>query len=225
MISILVPTRNRVEWFKRMLNSIEDTRKTNIEVIAYVDDDDPQLDGYRKLFEGVGPDHLVVGPRIILTQCWNECFKVCHGDIVCQGNDDIEFRTPGWDWMVEQAFENYSDKILLVHGNDGSHRGEVFGPHPFVHRKWVETLGYFIPPYFSSDYGDLWNHDLATALNRRGYLPFLLEHLHPGFGKAPLDQTHRERLERHKADNVEKIWENTLPQRLADIEKLRAVMS
>lgn len=224
MISVLIPTRDRVEWFKRAVESINATASHAAEIVAYIDDDDPQLDEYRQYFKGLGISY-VEGPRIILTQCWNECFKICSGDIVMQGNDDIIFRTPGWDETVVEAFATCPDKILMVHGNDGSHRGEVFGAHPFVHRKWVETLGYFIPPYFSSDYGDSWNNELANALGRRRYLPMLIEHMHPGFDKAPLDRTYRERLERHKADNVCKIWNETLPKRLADIEKLRAVMS
>ena len=60
--------------------------------------------------------------------------------------DDLTFDTPGWDGVVREAFEQTPDKILFAYGNDLGPHGETFGTHGFVHRRWVETLGYFVPP-------------------------------------------------------------------------------
>ena len=92
MISILVPTRGRIAMFKEMMRSVERTTKyDNIEIVAYVDDDDPLRFEYQKIFRGDGNDSVIVGPRIILTDCWNKCFAACKGDIVMQGNDETVF--------------------------------------------------------------------------------------------------------------------------------------
>lgn len=202
----------------------------HVEVVARFDDDDRESAktasdlGFTTDGVWVGPPTVLIGPRIRnMTIYWNECFDACSGDIVCQANDDMVFRTPGWDVLVGSAFAEVEDKILMVHGNDmGGHFGR-FGPHPFVSRRWVETVGYFIPPYFCSDNGDAWVNDLANNLGRRRYLRFELEHMHPAYGKAPMDSTYDERMQRHAEDHPDELYDSLVALRMADVEKLRAV--
>lgn len=223
MISILCPTRNRPNEFRRMYDSIAATASGNIvEIVAYVDEDDVLSP---PLLASIGVRYKV-GPRWTLSRLWNECLSLTVGEIFLQGNDDIIFRTKNWDRMVEQAFAECEDKILMVHGNDGAAQGDRFGPHPFVHRRWVEALGYITPPWFSSDYGDTWINDLANALGRRKYLPFVVEHMHFLFGKALVDKTTADRLERHSADRPEQLYCSPamVARRAEDVEKLRALM-
>lgn len=223
MISVLIPTRQRPRELLRTIESARATATVTPEFICYVDDDDRSYDSphfYATKF--------VHGPRVVLSNTWNKCAAAARGDIFMQGNDDIVFRTSGWDSMVEEAFAQSSDKILMVHGSDGS-RGYAsgeggFGPHPFVHRRWFEILGYFTPAYFSSDYGDTWINELANAVGRRRYIPFIIEHMHYCFGKAQQDATTSERLERHSRDDVERLYKNLAPLREVDIEKLKAAM-
>jgi hypothetical protein len=224
MISILCPTRRREKELIRMVQSVRDTATGPVEVVAYVDDDDPIS---VKVCDGLKIKHKV-GPRQLLTQCWNELLPLAEGDILMQGNDDIIFRTKGWDQMVEEAFATCGDKILMVHGSDlapGAMGKDKFGPHPFVHRRWVNVLGYFIAPYFSSDYGDTWLNDIANILGRRLYLPFEVEHMHYIFGKAKFDTTSAERMNRHHKDDVDGLYKELLPKRLQDVEKLRVLMN
>ena len=124
----------------------------------------------------------------------------------------------------KQEFQRVPDKIVLVHGRDGIQDAGL-ATMGFVHRRWVETLGYLCPPYFSCDYNDLWLTEVADALHRRVFLPdVLVEHMHPVVGKAPLDTTHQERLNRGSRDNVGALYSSLTPQRLGDVEKLRAVL-
>lgn len=228
MISILIPTRGRPRQFSEVVYSVCETVRGTAgwEIIARLDDDDPLAEEY-SMFTDITVRHII-GPRIVLSNMWNKCAAVARGDIFCQGNDDIIFRTPGWDQVVEQEFANYPDRIVMVHGNDGSQgygsgTGQ-FAPHPFVHRRWYETLGYFTPPYFSSDFGDTWINELANGIGRRRYHPFTIEHMHFIFGKAETDKTTSERLERHSRDMVDVLYRDLAPLRQADIDKLRAVM-
>jgi hypothetical protein len=221
MISILLPSRKRPTEFARMMSSIFATAdRSNVEVIARFDDDD--LESMRRA-EADGAT-CIVGPRIReMTKYWNECAEVAKGDIFMQSNDDCVFRTVGWDKQVEDAFAAVPDKILLVGGDDGNCKGAGL-PHPFVSRKWVETLGYFIAPYFSCDYGDTWNEDIAKMIGRRKYIPFLIEHMHYTFGKAKMDENTKERLARGSQDNVGKLYRDLLPKRQEDAAKLLGVM-
>jgi hypothetical protein len=167
---------------------------------------------------------VVLGERILLSKMWNRCADVATGEILMQAGDDIVFKTKGWDDQVRRAFAAFSDRLVFVHGNDGVY-GPKFGTHGFLHRRWVEALGYMSPPYFSSDYGDTWMNEVANAINRRVYLPFVTEHLHPMAGKAEWDQTHKERLERGKQDNVEAIYRDLAPQRAEDVRKLERAIN
>lgn len=227
-ISILVPTRGRPESVRRLVKSLQDTARQMPEVVLYIDHDDPtsaeylkhlkQLDGNPELIK------IIEDRRRTLSECWNECAKVASGNILMHAGDDLVFKTDGWDAMVAQAFAEAEDKLLFVHGDDG-HWGDTFGTHGFLHRRWIEAVGYFVPPYFSSDYSDTWLNDVANALGRRVYLPFVTEHMHPLFGKAEWDTTHRERIERHKNDKVDDLYRELAPKREKDIEKLRIVIS
>lgn len=220
MISILCPTRKRPEMLKRMVESVRAT-SSNVEIVLYVDEDDPRSAEsaitLRVPFK--------IGPRLRkITQAWNELLPFAHGEIYQQGNDDCIYRTHGWDKLVEEAFAEVPDRILLVHGNNGAGIESEFAPHPLVNRRWIEALGYFIAPYFSSDFGDTWNWEIACWLGRRRYLPFTCEHIHYAHGKAAKDENTLDRLKRHTEDNVEQLYADLLPQRLEDAAKLRALM-
>lgn len=222
MISILFPTRKRPESLRRTIVTARETAKHPIEICVYVDEDDnfsvPVLQELKVRY--------VVGPRIRqMTQYWNVCASFANGDILGQLNDDVIFRTHGWDEIVENFFAQAGDKLWVVHGDHlGTFDGRNFGPHPFIHRRWAEIVGYFLPPYFSSDYGDTWLNDLANALSRRKFLPFEIEHMHVAHGKAEMDETTRERLVRHKEDDPDSLYHQTIDQRVEDARKLGALM-
>lgn len=192
--------------------------KDKIEFVVYRDNDDTSEYEY--------PRNKTIweGERIVLSEMWNECAKKATGDILMHAGDDIVFKTQGWDTQVIEAFEQFPDKIAFVHGDDGFH-GAAFGTHGFIHRNWMEAVGYFVPPYFSSDYNDTWLNDVANMIGRRVYIPIVTEHMHWTFNKGPKDQTHLDRLERHQKDNVAQIYQDTLGKRMNDAEKLKCVMN
>lgn len=216
-ISICCPTRGRPDNVKRFMESLRSTSIEMPQVIFYIDEDEP----YPYVFLDEWPTSIICsGPRKTLSDCWNDCAKAATGDILMFAGDDIVFKTKDWDRMVINTFESHPDKFIFVHGNDG-HWGNKFGTHGFIHRKWYETVGYLLPPYFVSDYGDTWLNDMANILGRRVYLNFITEHLHPAWGKAELDQTHKDRLERGEKANVAQIYTEMRPKLLEDVEKIR----
>src|SRR5258708_30496544 len=160
-----------------MINSVRDTAANpdQVEIVVRFDDDDEDSANEAQKDNVV----VLVGPRIRkMTVYWNQCFYACRGDIICQNNDDTVWTSKGWDVGLENAFADVPDKIMLAHFCDVFGHGSNFGPHAFVSRKWVEALGYFIPPYFSSDFGDAWICEIANMLGRRRFLNFNIEHRH-----------------------------------------------
>lgn len=221
MISLLTPTRHRPELFKQMLASLRDTAKTEVEVVAYVSEDDWALPVYRNIQRV----KMLVGPNIILAEKANECWRAASGDICMTGNDDIAFRTPGWDQMIEEAFAACPDKIIMVHGFDHpGDRGKKFGGFTSMHQRWIRALGYFLPPQFAGDWSDVWINDLANALGRRRQLPFTIEHFHWAYGTRAKDETNLERFADEAATPPDKLYESLAAERNADVEKLRALM-
>lgn len=215
-ISILCPTRGRPENVKRLLESLKATCAAEPEVIFYQDEDDETV-------LEVGDCRVIRGPRRTLSACWNECAKVATRDILMVGADDIVFKTKGWDTIVEEAFAKSTDKILMAFGDDGAW-GDRLATHPIVHRKWFEAIGYITPPHFSADYCDTWIYEIAQAINRKVYLPFVNEHLHPVWNKAEMDATYQDKYQRLEKDEVGEKYKALAPERQADIDKLLAII-
>ena len=228
MISLLVPTRGRPDWVKRFLDSALENAGGEFEAVFYVDSDDESLERYEAVLNDHDvPTKLIIGERIVLSAMWNRCSDLATGDILGHMGDDIVFRSPDWVPVVRKPFDESEDKILFVHGDDGYHNAR-FGTHGFIHCRWMEAVGYFVPPLYSSDWNDQHLNDLADALGRRIHLPTLYtEHLHYVFGKAPRDATYAEREERGARDNVMALYysERCQAQRAEDVEKLRAVIT
>jgi hypothetical protein len=239
MISVLVPSRGRPEAFREMFDSLMETvtYRRHVEVVAYIDDDDSEWRRYPWSYpfqedpterEKNAKKHrvrYVRGPRTLLSECWNECYRWSSGEILMHCGDDIVFRTPGWDQQVRDAFAASEDKILLVQGDDLSPNREALATHGFVHRRWVETVGYFMPPLFSCDWNDVWLTEVADMIGRRRILPFVTEHQHHSFGKRDRDLTDSEREQRGADDDVVGLFNRTKQDRVRDAAKLRAVMA
>ena len=228
LISVLLPSRGRPDALLAMVNSLSATaaHRRRIEVIVYLDEDDPALSDYWKLiFNDTVAVHYHVEPRRLLSECWNFAASKANGEILMHGGDDVQFATPGWDQQVRDAFAASQDKILLVQGDDLSPNRETLATHGFLHRRWVETVGYFLPPLFSCDWNDVWITEVADMLGRRVRLPFVTEHLHHSFGKREHDLTDAEREARGREDDVVSLYKRTAKDRVSDAAKLRAVMA
>lgn len=217
MISLLLPSRKRFESLKELVQSVKDTADNpkDIEIMVYVDDDD---DSYEEL-DMVG---YVRGPRIVLSQMWNRCYEEARGPIYQHCGDDLRFRTKGWDTIVKNKFKEYPDKIAFLYGDDGF--WTEFGTHGFIHENWVKAVGYFVPPYFSSDYNDQWLNDVAKLIGRHVKIPIMTEHLHFAFNKRPKDQVDEEREAKGARDNVMQMYKDKESERQADAEKLKSFM-
>lgn len=187
MISILIPTKNRVHNIERVLQSLIETTSFKridnklLEVVFYVDSDDENTLRYlvEKHFNIPISILWVMGENVLFSDMWNKAYERCRGDIVMLCGDDVEFKTKDWDILVEHQFEAIPDKICYVTVRDGYQNGAL-GVHGFVHRKWVETIGFFTPPYFAYWYADTWLDEVSKMINRYIYLDNVeVIHYHP----------------------------------------------
>ena len=229
MISIIVPTRNRPQNVRRLIQSVLDTSDNigDIEFCFFVDEDDvdtvPVLSEMAekmiiKATQGEAMKDIPTSKSFM----HNALLKDAVGPIIHQGADDIVYKTPGWDTKVKEAFDKFEDKIALVYAPDGFQGGDVpICTHGFFHRNWIDLVGYINPPYFHIAYGDTWVTEVAEAIGRRVYLEdVIIEHIHPAAQKAQWDATYTDHLKRPINDEKH-IYEGLKHQRKEEIEKLK----
>lgn len=205
---------------ERLVHSVLSTAAypPEIEFITMIDKDDHSYDDWRPPYQV----KLYRFKRRKLSILYNLAYARAVGPVYMLGSDDVIFHTEGWDNKVKMAFEHWPDRIAVVHGDDGDPNQEKeIGTLPFVHRNWIKATGRFLPPYFTGDFTDTWLSDLANGIGRRLKIDIHTEHMHPAFGKALDDPTYAEKWEKHFAQDMPQKYLDTLPEREADIEKLK----
>lgn len=218
-VSLLTPSRGRPDLCERMVESFWGTVEGPAECLLYVDDDEmfPYLTKGMKVT-------MMSGPQRRCGVVWNELAEISTGDLLMMGNDDLIFRTPGWNKMLQDLPE---DGIFVAWFDDGSGKAPGRCAFPIVSRRWYETLGYFTPECFHYLYNDTWITDIGKKLGRLFYIPDgLVEHMHFAFGKAPKDKTymmHREGAgDKRGVDG--QTFLDTATQRNEDVKKLKGLL-
>ena len=227
-ISILIPSRGRAEQLRKLIYNIFETARDPelVEVCILADADDVETNN---MLAHENPDKvkfkIVPKGSIVFGDMWNHLLDISTGEIYMICGDDVQFRTLGWDISVRSEFDKCPDKIIYVFGDDGHQHGRL-GVHGFVHKRWVETLGYITPKMFVLWYVDNWTDDIATRIGRRIYLRDVeIIHMHPDAGKAVDDKTYMEGRERMGREPQGQLYIDTASQREADAQKLRDVIS
>jgi hypothetical protein len=165
-----------------------------LEFCLYLDENEVYIPSLLK------PANLVItrGPSLPTSLMTNIAYSVSHGEILMYSADDIVFRTQDWDQIVRETFEKIADGIGLIYGDDLGQDSRKIATHGFVSRRWVSELGYLLPGYFESEFCDTWVTNLARKTGRLIFLPnLIIEHMHPAWGKAELDETYEYRQRRY----------------------------
>ena len=68
MISFSCPSRGRPELAKRLVETAESTAKHDVEILFYLNDDDPKLAQYKDLLD---KKYYTVGPNQSTCYSWN----------------------------------------------------------------------------------------------------------------------------------------------------------
>lgn len=169
MISVLVPTRGRVELLHFMLSTLyaSVSDPTNVEVVARIDHDDTPTITYLEMVSRV---KCVRGPRIgyaMNARMVNECLSEATGDLLFVANDDLEFQTTDWDLRLEEAAAKYPDGIFDL-GVDTVLNNENFC-FPCISRRVVNIFGYFFDERLL--YPDIWLRDVMAPFGRAMHVP------------------------------------------------------
>lgn len=161
-----------------------------------VDADDPTLPGYINhelpmicLPERVG---YTASLNAVASSLWDR------GGILGAFGDDVCFQTRGWDKIVEETLRApgiaYGDD--LIHGKN--HPSAVF-----MSSVIAKALGWLALPATTHQWADDGWKRLGQETGLLRFMPdVIVEHMHPGVGKAEWDDTYRSVFEdaRAKAD-------------------------
>ena len=196
-ISLLLPTRGRPSLVERLLRSIAETtfQKDQVEVVLYVDEDDV---GSHRLDSDVIKVTRIIGPRASMGTYNSICYEAAKGDIIILVNDDMVIRTQGWNEKIIEFDANISDKIYLAYGNDCFKKRSIC-TFPILPRRTCELLVEPYPREYQGAFIDYHLFDIFKRLqharfDRIHYMPHVVfEHLHYRAGKAPFDETYRNR--------------------------------
>ena len=233
----MTPTRQRPQRLEQFIKSVYEytSERDRVEMLMYVDVDDPAKDLYLDFFEHCQTEfeeflriHFVFGAPKSVSRSWNELYERSVGDIIIMGNDDLVYRTDGWDRMVELESNIFEDDIYCMWMDDRINR-ENHCAFPIVSRKWCETLGYFTPGVFHFGYNDTWVFDIAKRIHRCRFLGGVIgEHMHFTQGKAVKDETYlRNRVQGRNFYQLDEVIFNSkemVHKRIDDAEKLKKVM-
>ena len=213
MISVVCPSRGRPELAERMINSVLANPGCDVEILMYLNDDDPMLDEYVKRLK---PEHYEIGPDRNPGYSWNMLANKAKYDIIFLMGDDAQVETPLWGHIVKGVFDTFPDKIAMV-----SPKAEGLGsgkcPHFFLHRNWINTLGYFVPPHFHLHYVDHWCRDVAKTVGRYCHLPHFVMPIIRSVG----DDTMRRYQKTWLLERDTWIWENSERHKTADATALK----
>ena len=213
-VSVLIPTRDRPKRFRLAAETALKFAKGKVEVIAYVDDDDPQLKAYEEI--EIPNVRVMVGPRMGLARIIHRLIESSLYSYMFLGADDIEFQSTGWDLKMSEKIPD--DCIGLVWCDD---KWKQTCNHFMFHQKWVSLTGFF-PDDFEHWGPDTYVKSVSDALKRSFYLDDVtIIHRHYKNNKAKMDDTYSECRAGGMLDRDKKRLENYEHRIKRDIEVLR----
>jgi hypothetical protein len=197
-VVVVIPSRGRPERARDAVQAVRDTAVlVSTSVVLVVDADDRDLDAYRALrwpgrhgaetfvavLEPEATGDLVRATNTIATRIAADDPLAIIGNL----GDDHLCRTVGWDLAITNALGApgiaYGDDLL---------QGPRIPTAPFISAAIVNALGWYFLPTLVHMYPDNVARDIGDRLGRLHYLPdVVIEHVHPGAGKAELDDGYR----------------------------------
>lgn len=171
------PSRGRPQKIKEMLDSYYKTKSAGTDLVIYLDDDDPKLAEY-----DLHGSKIWVLPRMHVAQIHNWIAKQYpEYDYYMPINDDVIFRTKGWDKILIDEIKVKGDGWGISYGNDLcgniSHELPTFG---MLSANIVNTLGYVYPKELLALFGDTYLLDLGRAIGKIFYCASVtIEHQRP----------------------------------------------
>ncbi len=222
-ISLLLPTRARLEYLNKSLDSIERTvSDTNsIDVWIYVDNDDDITKSYinsNSYLRYSFKINWVLGERTISQgQMVNILRQRCttNPGIYIPWCDDYIFTSNNWDSAIRDTFNRYPDRMTLLHIRDPLMGATDDISLPVLSAEWTNVTGRIYTEFFQFWFDDSWLDQVAQMVQRKVTVECIKVQPIGGKGKTPrlknLPFWHR-------------FFDNLMYERIEDANLLRRVI-
>ena len=188
---------------RRSVKSAYATATNTIEVLTYLDNDDPLA----YLYEGA----LFCGPPKRSGEAIRYLYSLAKGDMFYFGSDDITWETPGWDEIFRKKMPSHGLAVLYPDMGDSC--------NPCFTRKWVETVGLW-PEYFKHFGPDTWYADIAKRAGTLIRVPEVrMRH------ERVQDETYRRTRADHDGQFAQRMLNETAEEREALALKIKTLLS
>ena len=229
-ISLLVPSRERLNLKLTLISSILTTVKdiNNVELLFGIDEDDPTRDIAYKISNAI-PFVKIIDIKndkkfIGINKIWNMLYPHAKGDILGYIGDDMVFKTENWDEEILKEFTGSNlpkDSIKLVHCYDGYRNSDEICVNAFLHKKYVDIIGYLCREEFLINWSDQWLYQTFKAFDRVVWRKDIhIQHNHWVFGKRERDNVANRMLSDNKDKISDELWHSLKNERIADVDKL-----
>lgn len=187
-LSILLPSAHaekRERFIKNLFETISDY--SQIELVICLDEDNEHPAGTVVKGKAVGLKGETIDSVVTYAKAsrargtfFNAAWKASSGRFLLMANDDILFRTKGWDKMI--PYDDYPDDLVVFGFKDGSFN-ETFFCHPVWSRKaMMIDGGRLFEPFYQITKCDNTIWDIHPA-SRRAYLPNIeIDHKQDPYG-------------------------------------------
>ena len=140
MLSVLLPSR-RPKDCKEAVESALSTAE-DIEILVYVDDDDPHKSLY---------PNAIIGPPKRSGRAIRHLASLAKGDLMFFGSDDFRWKTKGWDRIFREKMPAHNLSVLYPNDMPGGAKGLS----PCFSRRFMDETGLF-PDVFEHFGPDTW---------------------------------------------------------------------
>jgi hypothetical protein len=168
----------RRKWMDRAANA------DSVEYMFAIAHDDQESRDFLTIWQ-----HVIVDGSVGPVRGWNTTAAMSHGEILLQISDDWE-PPMHWDKLILERIGD-TKKSAVLHINDGHRTDELMCMAILTRARWIEQ-GYLFFDDFFSMYSDNWFTHCAI---RDGVVidgtDMVIEHQHPAFTGAELDDTYR----------------------------------
>ena len=223
-IALLCPSRERSDMFFRSALSVftKADKPDSIGIFVGLDGDDPERCNYTTQFPNVFYSIFMRNERV--GAIWNALafMAIKEGyDYLLMHNDDCLQTTQGWDVLAINSFqEEFKDNIGVLYGSDGINENKHCA-FPFLHKDWINILGYYTPTYFKFFQHDSYIQDIAKTVNRLVYQPrWKFNHEHWTRHRVQDATTKRNRIDVTYSKEDKETFKKTEKKRKSDAEKL-----
>ncbi len=207
-VSVIIPSKGRAKQLAQCVRGLfETTRGHDVECVV-VCDEQAAYDAVLAEFGETKPDSLnwLVWSWATLPAipAFNEGLSHATGDVIMAGNDDLVWRD-GWLTEALAVLETLPDGDGVVGLNDLCPIPRNFSAFFLATRRWLarENGGVLFCPHYHHNFPDPELCQRATASGRYVVAEkAVVEHRHPVWGTAEMDETYRAGAERFKEDQA-----------------------